>query len=181
MKKTILVTLFAMISMSFANAGSNPTLQTVDYVDINKYMGTWYEIAKLPNKFQKKCISSRATYSLKKNGSVKVLNVCTTAKNNKLKKAKGTAFVADTETNSKLKVGLAPLFRYFGWFTGDYYIIDLADDYSYALVGEPSRKFLWILSRTKVLDESIYDELLDIAAQRGFNISKVVKSPIFNH
>lgn len=181
MKILTKMTLIIALMFSTAYAKEKPFLETVDYVDVNKYMGTWYEIGKLPNKFQKKCLASKAVYSLKDNNTVKVTNLCTTHKNGKLKKAKGIAFIADSETNSKLKVGFAPFFKYLGWFSGDYYIMDLASDYSYVLVGEPSRKFLWILSRTPELDETIYEDLLNIASERGFDVSKVKKSPTFTH
>ncbi len=155
-----------------------PPLQVVPSVDFSRYSGLWYEIARLPNRFQEKCAADvTATYSLKGENQLKVVNQCR-KKNGKLTKAEGVARRASDEgPNSRLKVRFAPAWLSFLSFVwGDYQIMELAPDYSYALVGEPSRKYLWILSRTPVMDEATYNKLKDVAATQGFDMSKLIKT-----
>ena len=111
-----------------------------------------------------------AEYTLRKDGKIAVLNSCR-KKNGSLSQARGTAKIADTTTNSKLKV------TFFWPFYGDYWIVDLASDYSYAIVGEPKRKYLWILSRTPKMDPVLYESLLLKAKQIGYNAEKLIKTP----
>ena len=171
--KTLLM-LLTMLSCAFAGGGAD-TLTTVDYVDVNKYLGQWYEIEKIPNRFQRKCGATQANYSLKRNGDIRVINKCIKKINGKLQVAKGTATVANFETNAVLEVSFFFLQR---WFSGpNYYILDLADDYSYVLVGSPSRDFLWILSRTKTLDENIIENLKAKAQTLGFDTTRMEKTP----
>ena len=112
---------------------TNNVLEAVHKVELEKYLGKWYEIAHLPAKFQEGCNETTATYTLLDNGVISVLNEC--KKNGKMKLAKGKAKVVDKTTNAKLKV------TFFWPFYGDYWIIKLGDDYSYAVVGTPNRKF----------------------------------------
>ena len=158
-----------IIMLILISCGSNATLDTVAKVDLEKYAGKWYEIAKLPNKFEKglSCIS--ATYSIKENGKIEVLNQGYVTSKGKWKDITGSARVPDPEKAGQLKV------TFFWPFSGNYYIIDLAEDYSYALVGDPSRKYLWILARNQELDADTYSRLLDIAKEKGFDISLVEK------
>ena len=146
-------------------------LPTVENVDIKKYAGHWYEIARLPNKFEKglECVS--ATYTVKENGKIEVLNAGYSSEGNRqLKRIKGTAWVPNSNYQGRLKV------RFFWPFSGNYYIISLDENYSYALVGDPSRKYLWVLSKSKILDSTIYGELLEVAKINGFNINDVIKT-----
>lgn len=143
-------------------------LDTVSHVDVNRYMGKWYEIASFPAWFQQDCTGTTATYSLNPDGTVNVFNRCfKKALDGSEDNAEGSAYVVDSKTNAKLKVS------FFWPFYGDYWIIDLADDYSYAVVGHPNRKYLWILSRTPYLSKQIYDTLLLKIQQKGFDISKL--------
>ena len=128
------------------NSDKHPALETVDKVDIEKYKGTWYEIARFDHRFEEGCKNVTATYELRDDGKIKVINRCTDIKSNKQKEATGVAYTVD-DTNSKLKVS------FFRPFYGDYWIIDLDKEYKYALVGSPDRKYLWILSRSKTIDE----------------------------
>ena len=156
--------------MSFLSCKSTQNLSTVPFVDIEKYTGQWYEIARLPNSFEKglECVS--ANYTLKKNGKIEVLNKGYSIKEaGKFNTAKGTAWIPNTDFPARLKVS------FFWPFAGDYYIISLDDNYAYALVGDPSRKYLWILSRSKNLDHSTYSELLDIALTNGFDTDNIIK------
>jgi apolipoprotein D and lipocalin family protein len=149
----------------------NQPLETVSYVDLQKYMGTWYEISAFPQRFQKGCHCSKAEYKLHPEGYVEVRNSC--RKNSpigKLDKAVGKAFVKDKKTNAKLKV------QFFWPFKGDYWIIDLAPDYSYAVVGAPNRDYLWILSRQKQMGKAQYDKIVAGIQQKGFDVSRLVLS-----
>lgn len=145
-------------------------LSTVTNVELERYSGKWYEIARLPNRFEKGMECITATYTLKDNGKVEVLNQGYSVKNKgKLNSAKGKAWVPDAKHQGRLKVS------FFWPFSGDYYIIELGENYEYALVGAPSRKYLWILSRTKEIDDSLYLELLEKARTKGFDITSIIK------
>ena len=158
-----------------------PPLETVPFVDIERYMGTWYEIGRLPQWFQRDCWASQAIYELHKSGKVKVLNRCQKLDNPQdIDDAKGVARVVDEETNAKLKVSFVPLFKWWGWFSGDYWVLALDDDYQFVMVGAPSRESLWILSRSKTLDEIIVNELLDQAARDGFPVKDFELSPVWS-
>lgn len=143
-------------------------LPTVDKVDLDKYSGRWYEIAKLPNRFEKGLDCVTATYSVKDNGKIKVENRGRLLKDKtRYKDITGTAWVPDDSFPGRIKV------RFFWPFAGDYYIIDLGKNYEYALVGSPSRNYLWILSRTPVMDKEQFDQLLEVAQKNGFDSSAV--------
>jgi len=147
-------------------------LETVKYVDVEKYMGAWYEIAKFPQRFEKGLVGVKANYTLLSNGKVRVLNSGYEGDfNGELRSTEGTARVVDTSTNAKLKV------TFFWPFSGDYWILELGKDYEYAVVGEESRKYLWILSRTPQMDESLYEEILSRLQEKGFDVSKIEKNP----
>lgn len=156
--------------LSFLSCKNSEPLETVESVDINKYLGQWYEIARLPNSFEKGMECVTANYTLKKNEKIEVLNKGYLIDNKgEFKTAKGVAWVPKTKYPGRLKVS------FFRPFSGKYYIIALDKDYKYALVGDPSRKYLWILSRTKTLDDSIYTNLLDTAQKHKFDISTIIK------
>ena len=172
MKKEILATsvvlgLAAAAALALQHTTEKP-LTTVNYVDIKKYLGTWFEIAAFPQPFEKGCSCTSATYGLNKDGSIIVKNRC--IKGNQLKVTEGRATVTDRGVNSKLDV------QFFWPFKGKYWIIDLAKDYSYAMVGHPNRKFLWILSRRPTLDDQTYNQLMVRAANKGFDIRRLVKT-----
>lgn len=146
-------------------------LDTVDQVDIQKYMGTWYEIASFPTSFQKGCTGTTATYTLNKDGSVNVFNKCyKNSLEGPISTATGTAYVDDYTTNAKLKVS------FFWPFFGKYWIIDLAPDYTHAVVGHPNRNYLWILSRTPSISEFKYKSITQKLATKGFDVSKLNKT-----
>lgn len=167
----VIVSFFVMLQAP-AQAAS---LKTVDSVDLKRYLGTWFEIARLPNSFQKKCVSDvSANYSMMEDNRIKVVNRCK-KKNGEFSQSEGVAKLANSDgTNSKLKVRFAPAFLSFlGFVWGDYWIIELASDYSYAVVGEPSLEYLWILSRTPKLDRNVTMQLLENAKKQGYDISKI--------
>ncbi len=156
-------------------------LETVPKVDLQKYAGVWYEIARLPNKFQKDCVGDvRAEYTLREDGRIKVVNRCREAGKQEPKEAKGVARVADegNDSNSILEVRFAPaILSFLDAVWGDYRIIALDDDYRYAMVGSNDRKYLWILSRTKTLDEDVYKRLLAAAVEQGFSVGSMIRTP----
>ncbi len=144
------------------------TLQTVPYVDLKKYAGKWYEIASFPQRFQKRCNCTTAEYTLTDKDYVIVENRCNKDSiNGKQSYVRGKAFVVENSGNAKLKV------QFFWPFKGKYWIIDLANDYSYAVVGHPNRKYLWILSRTATMNDITYKQILARIKEKGFDISKI--------
>jgi apolipoprotein D and lipocalin family protein len=147
-------------------------LETVPFVDLTRYTGQWYEISRYAHRFQEDCVGSRATYTLRADGKISVLNECFEGSfTGKLRNAKGTAKVVDTKSNAKLRVS------FFWPFYGDYWIIDLGKDYEYAVVGHPDRTYLWILSRTKKMDENVYKEILSGLAAKEYDVSKLILTP----
>jgi apolipoprotein D and lipocalin family protein len=152
-------------------------LKTVPAVDVPRYMGTWYEIAKYPNWFQKKCASStQATYTLQTHGQVQVLNRCRTDKG-EWSEALGAAKQIGGATSPQLKVRFAPAWLSFiplVW--GDYWIIDLDPDYQWVVVSEPQREYLWILSRTPHMPAATYQSLLGKLEKLGFDLQRIETS-----
>ncbi len=140
-----------------------PALEVVEHVDLERYLGTWYEIASYPAWFQKNCTAVTADYSLRDDGLIRVVNSCRKGGlDGPLKQSSGRARVVDPTTNAKLQVS------FFGPFWGDYWIIDLDPSYSWAVVGVPSRKYLWILSRTPTMDDALYREIVGRLPARGY-------------
>jgi len=157
----------AAAAYSFAKSGGSD-LPTVPSVDLNRYVGRWYEISRYPNRFQKKCVGdTTATYTLREDGKITVLNSCRKA-NGKLDDAQGSATVADKKTNAKLKV------TFFWPFSGDYWIIGLDPDYRWVVVGEPSRRYLWILAREPHMSDTDYNQAVSIAREKGYDTGKLI-------
>ena len=148
-----------------------PPPKTVPHVELQRYLGTWYEIASFPQSFQRGCTASMASYSLRHDGDIDVFNRCHVgALDGPLKSVHGRARVMDQSSNAKLKVS------FFRPFWGDYWILDLADDYSYAVVGHPSRDYLWILSRTASMPPSTYQQILQRLAAQGYETTRLVRT-----
>lgn len=145
---------------------ANDTLKTVESVDLMRYSGTWYEIASYPQYFEKGCTNVKATYTPKED-YIEVLNQ--SIKNGKVNNITGKAFVVSNSANAKLKV------QFFWPFKGDYWIIDLAPDYTWAVVSNPKKTTLWILSRTAVMDEKLYADIIQSLIKKGFDEQKIVK------
>ena len=144
-------------------------LQVVNKVDLNKYIGLWYEAAKIPNWFQKKCIkNTTAEYSMRDDGKIKVINSCTEADGSK-NIAEGVAKVVDNITNAKLEVSFVKILG-IQLFWGDYWIIGLGENYDFALVGSPNRKYGWILSRTKKLSQEKLNQISDLLRIKGYDM-----------
>jgi apolipoprotein D and lipocalin family protein len=178
MKYSILSKCISLILLFFLSANvpvksknsesNNDQPVPVDSVDLEKYAGVWYEIARLPNRFQRKCsYNTTATYKLRHDGQIDVINRC--IKNDgSFIEAKGIAKVVDTESNARLKVSFVKLLG-FSLFWGDYWIIGLDLDYNYAVVGTPSRNYGWILSRQSRLSSDEMNKVFAILRNQGYN------------
>ena len=160
--------LIAVIMLMIFSSCHPQALETVKSVDLEKYAGLWYEYASFPARFQKGCTNTTAEYKLSPKGYVIVINKCTREKDRT--GIEGKAFVVPNSGNAKLKV------QFFWPFRGDYWILELADDYSWAAVGNPRRNYLWILSRTPSMDENLYNEITSRVAAKGFDISRLQKT-----
>ena len=156
----LVILLFFMTTLSNAQE-----LKTVSNVDLKKYSGIWYEIASFPQRFQKGCECTTAKYTPTDKGYIIVENSC--KRGGKESYIKGKAFIDKGSSNAKLKV------QFFWPFKGKYWIIDLADDYSYAVVSHPNKKYLWILSRKPKLDEEVYNGIITRLKERGFDLSNL--------
>lgn len=168
MNRAFNILLVSTITFFFSGcSGPYPELPTVKSVELEKYVGTWYEIASFPNQFQKGCTCTTATYG-KADDFVTVNNRC--FRDGEWSDIKGKAFPVEGSNSTKLKV------QFFWPFRGDYYIIELDNNYKYVLVGNPSRDYLWILSRTPELDETTIDKLKAKAEELGFDSSKLVRT-----
>jgi apolipoprotein D and lipocalin family protein len=146
-----------------------PPIKQVSKVDINRYLGLWYEIARIDHSFQKGCVASTAEYSLRSDSYLRVVNKCRKKDiQGDLAVAEGKAWVVDKDTNAWLKV------QFFWPFSGDYVIIDLDEkEYQYAVVGHPSRDYLWILSRTPQMKDDIYQGIMSRIVAQGYNAEKI--------
>ena len=176
LRRALPALLSSLLLLSCTDMPSRAPLATVATVDLARYAGTWYEVARLPMWFQRHCVDSKATYTPRPDGRIAVHNECVTDKGS-TDTADGIATVVDTRTNAKLAV------TFDNWFAkligpsreGNYWILDLDADYRTALVGTPDRRYLWILSRTAVLDDAAYERLVGLATQLGFPVSDLIR------
>ena len=159
------------------NADPAP-LRVVPELDYKRYAGTWYEIARLPNRFEKKCVGNvTANYTLRSDGRVTVTNRCKEANGN-ISEATGVARRVEGRPTSVLQVRFAPAFLSFlSKVWGDYQVIELGPQYDYSVVGSPDRKYLWILARKPRLDPALYQSLVDRAKAEGFDTSTLIQTP----
>jgi apolipoprotein D and lipocalin family protein len=172
-------TLFSLLLLSSASVllAQSP-LKVVENLDLNRYAGKWYEAARFPNRFQDKCAGEvTADYTLQADGNINVVNRCRLA-NGQMTEAKGLAKKANKDgKNSVLKVRFAPAFLSFlpqVW--GDYQVLALGPAYDYAVVGDPERKYLWILSRSPQMTDSLYAEAVRQAREQGFDVGKLQRT-----
>jgi apolipoprotein D and lipocalin family protein len=151
-----------------AAAQNENLLKTVPNVNLERYTGLWYEIAKIPNRFQRKCDrGTTAQYALREDGKIDVINRCFD-KAGKVIEAKGIARIVDAESNARLKVSFVKIFG-LSLFWGDYWIIGLGEDYDFAIIGTPGRKYGWILSRTPTLNQDKLNKIFDLLREQGYN------------
>ena len=159
--------LFMLLFSSIMVAQQNP-LKTVKYVDLKKYVGLWYEVAKIPNSFQDQCVKgTTAKYIMNDDGEITVINSCVDEEG-KVDDASGVARIVDKKTNAKLEVSFV---SFLGWrpFWGDYWIIGLDENYQWAIIGTPNRKYGWVLSRTPQLNQETMDKIFQILKDQGYN------------
>lgn len=159
----------ALLLLAFGCSSSpKPELETVNSVDLSRYRGTWYEIAKIPNPFQKSCLSdTTATYELLEGNTVKVVNRCLTSNKTPIE-ATGTARVTSLSSNAKLEVSFVSILG-LQLFWGDYWIIGLDEGYRYAVVGDPDRTYGWILARTPSLENDLLQNAFGTLSKNGYN------------
>ena len=165
-----------LTAVSGCAAPPGTTVQTVDAVDVDRYVGKWFEIARFPNSFQDECVGGvTAAYALRSDGRLDVINQCQTGSGPI--EARGVARIVDTGTRARLKVRFAPaVFSFLPFVWGDYWILGLARDYSWAVVGSPEREYLWILARTPALDWERYTLALATASGNGFAAERLVQT-----
>jgi apolipoprotein D and lipocalin family protein len=167
--------LMAVLSAGTALGGEatgRPTV--VDRVDVERYMGLWYAVARIPTTFERRCAAgTTAEYALLEDGTIQVVNTCFSVDGEQIV-AKGHAWIPDPAQPGKLKVSFV---RFLGlWlFPGDYWILDLDPAYRYAMVGHPKRRYGWILSRTPQLDEQLLDEIVTRLEQQGYDFGDFVR------
>jgi apolipoprotein D and lipocalin family protein len=168
----------ATLSLPAWAAGEQSPLQTIEKLDLQRYLGTWHEIARTPNWFQQKCAGeSRAEYSLNPGGTLRVLNRCRMA-DGSLNEAVGEARRVGSADSAQLLVRFAP--AWLSWLPmvwGDYWVIDLDPDYQLVAVSEPRREYLWVLARQPRVDERAYQALLQRLQHKGFDLSRLQRSP----
>ncbi len=171
--KNIRLVLILLLLITFSCTNTNSQMidtTTVRELDLNRYLGTWYEIARFPHSFEKGMAGVTANYSLRDDGKISVLNKgYKNGLNGELSVAEGKAKIPDQSQPGKLKVS------FFWIFYADYYVLELDDNYQYAMIGSSSPKYFWILSRTPQMDESTYQMLLGKARQRGYNLDRLAK------
>jgi apolipoprotein D and lipocalin family protein len=164
------------MSASASNTDDERPVTTVHEVNLKRYVGVWYEIAKIPNRFQKQCVrGTTAEYKLREDGRISVVNQCF-KKDGSLDDAKGVAKVLDTNSNAKLKVSFV---SFLGWrpFWGDYWVIGLDESYEWSIIGTPDRKYGWVLARTPTLDENTMEEIFAIIEHNGYKRDTFEMSP----
>jgi apolipoprotein D and lipocalin family protein len=163
----------ALAGLLAACQSTHPPMDVVADVDLERYTGKWYEIASFPQYFQRGCVASSATYSLREDGRIDVLNECRDESfDGKLRQAEGVAWVVDpSESTAKLKV------QFFWPFSGDYWIIALDPDYQYSVIGHPTREYLWILSRTPTMQPDRYARVLEQIESHGYTLDRLNRTP----
>ena len=182
MRKTLLSRLLLAAACAFAapapGAAADVPPATVARVDLQRYAGRWYEVARFPNRFQDHCAGDVvASYTLRPDGRIDVVNACRTH-DGAVDQASGVVRPANGDgTNAKLEVRFAPAFL--SWLPavwGDYWVLALADDYSWAVVGDRSRKYLWLLSRTPTVSDERFAQMEGEAASRGYDVKRLART-----
>lgn len=169
--KNILIIICVMLGLGSCRADNNNAKidnSTVQTLDVARFMGKWYEIARYDHRFEKDMTNVSATYTLLDNGKIEVLNAG--YKKGEYKEIKGKAKQPDPNDPGKLKVS------FFLWFYSDYYILDIDKDYSYVIIGSSTDKYLWIMSRTETLPDDILQGLLEKLKDRGYDLDRLVFS-----
>jgi apolipoprotein D and lipocalin family protein len=168
--KSVITILFGCVTAVPASAGeSAKSIPLAQNFDLSRYLGTWYEIARLPHRFEKDLTRVTATYSLLPDGKIRVLNRGYKPGKDKWSEAKGKAWVPDPNVPARLRV------RFFWPFSADYRIIRLDPDYRWAVVTSGSKDYLWILSRNPKMDEEVYGSLIRFVGDNGFDLDNLIR------
>ena len=167
--KSYFVSLCGVFALLLSVGAKADDLQTVEHLDLARYVGLWHEIASFPQRYTRNCYNVTAEYALRDDGRISVVNSCHKGSaTGRLSTIRGVARVVDESSNAKLKV------RFFWPFEGDYWVIELGENYEYAVVSDPTRATLWILSRTPTINQATLDFLLDrLTNVHGFDVSKL--------
>lgn len=177
LRLALALTLLAPLAAPAQTASPSAPLQTIERLDVGRYLGTWYEIAKYPNRFQRQCVAdTQALYRQREDGQLDVVNRCRQS-NGEMAEAVGRARQIGAADSPKLEVRFAP--EWLAWLPvvwGNYWVIDLDPAYQLVAVSEPSREYLWVLSRTPAVDPAAYQALLGRLQQKGFDLSKLEKT-----
>ncbi|MBC3882275.1 lipocalin family protein [Undibacterium sp. LX40W] len=171
-KISVIATLLGVSLLSACNE-DYAAMPTVDKVDVERYLGKWYEIAVIPNRFQSMCVADTRAEYRKDEGAIRVINRCR-KQDGKIETAEGIAKIVDGSNNAKLRVS------FFRPFYGNYWILDLDPNYQWVLVGEPSRKYGWVLSRNMKLEPEQWQQAMKTAEKLGYKISDFKQSPQIN-
>jgi apolipoprotein D and lipocalin family protein len=169
------LTIAGLLGVLFASCSNQLPMKsidttTVDNLDMDRYLGTWYEIARFPHSFEKGLVGVTATYSFRKDGKIRVVNQGYKGSlEGKKSRAEGKAKIPDPEDPARLKVS------FFLFFYGDYYVLELDPEYRWAMIGSSTPKYFWILSRTPQMEEEVYQSLLENARQRGYDLEQLIK------
>lgn len=167
-----LIISFLFISSCAMTKDQHINTSTVKELDLNRYLGTWYEIARFPHSFEKDLVGVTATYRLRADGKIEVINQGRKfTLDGKRSKAVGKAKIPNPSEPGKLKVS------FFWFFYADYFVLELDENYQYAMIGSSSPKYFWILSRTPQMDDFTYQMLLEKARKRGYHLDKLEKVP----
>ncbi|MFA7292304.1 MAG: lipocalin family protein [Rhodocyclaceae bacterium] len=163
-RQSLWLSLAVLMALAGCTTTSQLPLPTVATVDLKRYLGTWHEVALIPNRFQSMCVAETQAEYVLEGDVIRVTNRCRTA-SGELESANGIAKIVEGSSNTKLRVS------FFRPFYGDYWVLELDPDYRWVLVGEPSRRYGWVLARTPTLDKAVLDKLLDRAAELGYERS----------
>ncbi len=162
----------ALVAVLLGCQTASSNLMVVEDVDLDRYLGRWYEIASFPQYFQRGCVATQAEYSRREDGRIRVENQCRDGSlDGDVRRAEGVAWVAEGDpNNARLRV------QFFWPFWGHYWIIELDPDYRWAVVGHPAREYLWILSRTPTLDEALYQRILTRIRAKGYDLAPLERT-----
>ena len=171
------LTLLAPLAVPAQTTASPAPLQTIERLDVGRYLGAWFEIAKYPNRFQRQCVrDTQAQYRLRDDGQLDVINRCREA-NGEMAEAVGRARQIGAADSPRLEVRFAP--AWLSWLPmvwGNYWVIDLDPAYQLVAVSEPSREYLWVLSRTPAVDAAAYQALLERLRAKGFDLTRLERT-----
>ena len=168
LRAAILIFVLALAGCASGPSGNAAVPQPARPVELERYLGRWYELARYENRFERGCEGVTAEYGKRPDGMISVLNTCRDgAPDGKARAAEGRAKVVEGSDGAKLKVS------FFGPFFGDYWVLDRADDYSWAIVGEPSGQYLWILSRDPAPGEAVIEAHIARAAALGYDTAMI--------